>query len=146
VAGLVVLFVQAQSEVLADPSLSLVDGYWVGRLPWTAVGVDLTVIGATIAVVLGTVTAWLAGGLLRRVVTTLALAVAALWWAYAMLPPPRAALCESCQASGPDPLTMAYSLPQAAAVFLLIPAAIAGTLALSAPRTRRSTAAGAAAA
>jgi hypothetical protein len=41
---------------------------------------------------------------------------------------------------------MAYSLPQAAAVFLLIPAAIAGTLALSAPRTRRSKAAGAAAA
>jgi hypothetical protein len=145
-AGLVVLFAQAQSEVLADPSLSLVDGYWVGRLPWTAVGVDLTILGATIAVVFGTLTAWLAGGLLRRVVTALSLAVAALLWVYAMLPPPRAVPCESCAAPGPNPLTMAYSLPQAAAVFLLIPAVIAAAVALSAPRTRRSTLAGAAAA
>ena len=144
-AGLVVLFVQAQSEVLADPALTLVDGYWIGRLPWTAVGVDLTVIGATIVVVSGTVTAWLAGGLVRRIVTALALTVAALWWVYAMLPPPRAVPCESCAAPGPDPLTMAYSLPQAATVFLLIPAAIAAGVALSVPRTRRTAVAGAAA-
>ena len=145
-AGLVVLLAQAQSEVLADPALSLIDGYWIGRLPWTAVGVDLTIFGATIAVVFGTLTAWLAGGILRRIVTALALAAAALWWAYAMLPPPRAALCESCPAPGPDPLTMAYSLPQAAAVFLLLPAAIAGAVALSGPPSRRSPVAGAAAA
>jgi len=44
-AGLVVLFAQALSEVLADPGLSLADGYWIGRLPWTAVGVDLAIIG-----------------------------------------------------------------------------------------------------
>ena len=144
-AGLVVLFVQAQSEVMADPGLSLVDGYWIGRLPWTAVGVDLAVVGATIAVVFGTLTAWIVGGPVRRIVTALALAVAALWWAYAMLPPPRAVPCESCAAPGLDPLTMAYSLPQAAAVFLLIPAVIAGPVALSAPRNRRSAVTGAAA-
>ena len=33
--GLVVLFAQAVSEVLAGPELSLVDGYWIGRPPWT---------------------------------------------------------------------------------------------------------------
>ena len=143
-AGLVVLFAQAQSEVLADPGLSLVDGYWIGRLPWTAVGVDLTIIGATIAVVFGTLTAWLAGGLIRRVVTALALAVAAFWWFLAMLPPPQGGFCASCPAPGPEPITMAYSQPQNAAIFLRHPAAIAGAVALSAPRSRRSAIASAA--
>ena len=32
-AGLIVLFVQALSEVRSDPSLTLIDGYWIGRLP-----------------------------------------------------------------------------------------------------------------
>lgn len=35
-------------------------------------------------------------------------------------------------------MTMAYSQPETAALFLLIPAAIATAVALSAPRTRRS--------
>ena len=144
-AGLVVLLAQAQSEVLADPGLSLVDGYWIGRLPWTAVGVDLTIIGATIAVVFGSVTAWLAGGPIRRVVTALALAVAAFWWFLAMLATPQGAFCASCPAPGPDPITMAYSQPQFAAIFLLLPAAIAGTVALNGPPSRRSPVAGAAA-
>lgn len=144
-AGLVGLLVQAQSEVMADPGLSLVDGYWIGRLPWTAVGVDLTIIGATIAVVFGSVTAWLAGGPIRRVVTALALAVAAFWWFLAMLATPQGAFCASCPAPGPDPITMAYSQPQFAAIFLLLPAAIAAAAALSARRTGRSAVAGAAA-
>jgi len=137
-AGLVVLFAQALSEVLVDPGLFLVDGYWIGRLPWTAVGVDVAIIGATIAVVFGTVTAWLAGGPIRRVVSALALAAVAFWWLLAMLPPPQGAFCPSCPPPGPDPMTMAYSQPGTAALFLLLPAAIAGVVALSAPRTRRS--------
>jgi hypothetical protein len=136
--GLVVLFGYALSEVLADPSLSLVDSYWIGRLPWTAVGVDLAVIGATVAVVFGTMTAWLAGGRIRRVVSALVLAVAAFWWFLAMLPPPQGVPCPSCPPPGPDPLTMAYSQPEAAVMFLLLPAAIAAAVALSARRTRRS--------
>jgi hypothetical protein len=135
-AGLVILFAQAMSEVLAEPRLSLVDGYWIGRLPWTSVGVDLAVIGATIAVVFGTVTAWLAEGLIRRVVSGLALAVAAFWWFLAMLPPPQGAFCASCPPPGSDPMTMAYSRPETVVLFLLLPAAIAGAVALSAPRTR----------
>lgn len=138
-AGLVVLFAQALSEVLADPGLSLVDGYSIGRLPWTAVGVDLAIIGATIAVVFGTATAWLAGGPVRRVVSALAVAVAAFWWFLAMLPPPQGGFCASCLPPGPDPLTMAYSQPETATLLLLLPAAVAGAVALSAPRTRRST-------
>jgi hypothetical protein len=135
-AGLVVLLVQASSEVLTDPGLSIVDGYWIGRLPWTAVGLDLAVVGATIAVVFGTLTAWLAGGVVRRVLTALALVVAACWWLLAMLPPPQGVPCTSCPPPGPDPITMAYSLPGAVALFLLVPAVIAGAVALGAPRTR----------
>lgn len=138
VAGLVVLFAQAQSEVLADPALSLVDGYWIGRLPWTAVGLDLAIIGATIAVVFGTLTAWLAGGPIRRVVSAIVLVVAAFWWFLAMLPPPQGGFCASCPPPGPDPITMAYSQPETAVLLLLLPAAIAGAVALGAPRTRRS--------
>jgi hypothetical protein len=135
-AGLVVLLVQALSEVLTDPALSIVDGYWIGRLPWTAVGVDLVVIGATLAVVSGTVTAWLAGGAIRRAVSAVASAVAACWWLLAMLPPPQGAFCASCPPPSPDPITMAYSLPGAVALFLLLPAVIAGAVGLGAPRTR----------
>lgn len=142
-AGIVVVFAQALSEVLADPGLSLDDGYWIGRLPLMAVGVDLTVIGATVVAVFGTVTAWLAGGPIRRIVSTIALAVAAFWWFTAMLPPPQGALCATCPPPGPDPMTMAYSQPEAAAQFLLLPAAIAGAIALSAPRTRRGAGPGA---
>ena len=145
-AGLVVLFVQALSELLADPALSLIDGYWIGRLPWTAVGVALAVVGATIAVVFGSATSWLAGGAIRRVVSALALAVAAFWWFLAMLPPPQGAFCATCAPPGPDPMTMAYSLPESVALFLLLPAATAGALALSGPRPRRSGVSGAAAA
>lgn len=134
--GLVALFAQALSEVVVNPTLSLIDGYWIGRLPWTAVGVDLTIIGATTTVVFGTATAWLAGGRVRRLVSAFAVAVAAFWWFLAMLPPPQGVPCPSCPPPGPDPLTMAYSQPEAAALFLLLPAAIAGVVALSVPRTR----------
>jgi hypothetical protein len=140
VAGLAILFAQALSEVLTDPGLSIVDGYWIGRLPWTALGVDLAVVGATVAVVSGTLTAWLAGGVGRRVLTALALVVAACWWLLAMLPPPQGAFCASCPAPGPDPITMAYSQPEAAVLFLLLPAVIAGAVGLGAPRTRSAVA------
>ena len=136
--GVVVLFAYALSEVLADPSLSLIDGYWIGRLPWTAVGIDLVVIGSTVAVVFGTLTAWIADGALRRLVSLLALAVAAFWWFIATLPFAGGAYCPSCPPPGPDPLTYAYSLPDSTLLFLVLPAAIAGAAALSERRPRRA--------
>ena len=63
-----------------DTALSLEDGYRIGRLPWIAVGVDLVVIGATVAVIAGTLSAWIGGGWIRRTVTAGALVVAAFWW------------------------------------------------------------------
>jgi hypothetical protein len=136
-AGLIVLFGQALTEVLTTPGLSLVDGYWIGRLPWTAVGVDLVVIGATIAVAFGTLTSWLAGGLDRRVLSALALAVAAFWWFFAMAPPLLTGYCPGCPPPEPDPITTAYSAPEHTALLLLLPAATAAAVGLSAPRARR---------
>lgn len=136
--GLVVLFAYALSEVLADPSLSLIDGYWIGRLPWTAIGIDLVVIGSTMAVVFGTLAAWISGGGLRRLVSLLALAVAAFWWFVATLPLAGGAPCPSCPPQGPDPLTYAYSLPDLTLLFLVLPAAIAGAAALSERRPGRA--------
>jgi hypothetical protein len=139
-SGLAILIGQAASEVLANPALSLVDGYWIGRLPWTAVGVDLVVVGSTAAVVLGTLSAWLAGGVARRILSSLTLAVAVFWWFIALLPQPSGAPCDSCPPPGPDPMTVAYSSPQVALLFLVLPAAIAGCVALGMPRTRISAA------
>jgi hypothetical protein len=140
--GLVVLFLQALSEVLADPSLSLLDGYEIGRLPWTTVGVGFVVMGATVALVAGTVASWIAGGWVRRVAAGLASVAGAAWWLVAMLPPPGGAYCADCPAPGPEPLTMAYSLPEGALLFLVLPAVVAGALALSRARPRRRPAAG----
>ncbi len=138
-AGLVMVFAQALSEVLADPGLSLADGYWIGRLPLMAVGVDLTVIGATVVAVFGTVTAWLAGGPIRRIVSTIALAVVAFWWFAAMLlfPYDRGTCVPACPPHGPDPIAVAYSAPAVAAQFLLLPAVIVGCVAIGVRRNRR---------
>lgn len=136
--GLVVLFAYSLSEVMADPSLSLVDGYWVGRLPWTALGVDLAVSGATVAVVFAALTVWLAGGAVPRAVGTLALGTAAFWWFLAMIPPRHAVPCTACPPVAPDPLAVAYSQPENTLLFLLLPAAVAGVVALTRRRARRS--------
>ena len=60
VAGLVILLLASAGEVSAGTAQSLEEGYRIGRLPWIVVGVDLGVIGATVAVAAGTLTAWIA--------------------------------------------------------------------------------------
>lgn len=128
--GLGLLVLYAATEVLANPGLTLADGYWIGRLPWTAIGIALAVLGATGVIIFGTVSAWLAGGAIGRVITGLAATVAAFWWFLAVLPPPKGAYCADCPPPGPDPLAYAYSLPELGAALLLVPAAIVAALAL----------------
>jgi hypothetical protein len=128
--GLAVFFVYALSEVMAHPELSLVDGYWIGRLPWTGIGEGLTVIGATVAVVLGTVTVWLGGNRWKRALVLVPLAVAGFFWFAAMLPFPDGAPCTDC-APVPDPFAYAYSLPASTMTFLLLPAVMVAALAFT---------------
>jgi hypothetical protein len=135
VAGIVVLLAYAASEVLADPSLSMVDGYWIGRLPWTPIGVGLAIAGASLAALAGAVTALMAGGIVRRGLAILALLLAGFWWLLVTVPLVTfsGAWCgqPACPAPTIDPVTMAYSLPEQTAMWLLLPALVASLLGLT---------------
>lgn len=133
--GLAILFLDAVGVVIADPTLTIIDAYWVGRLPFSAVGVGVTVLGATVAIVAGTISTWSTGGSGPRGVTVLATAVAAFWWFLAMLPGPQAVPCDTCAPPGPEPLTFAYSQPEITAVLLLLPAVMVGVTAIGSRRT-----------
>ena len=146
--GFVVLFGYALSEVIANPGISLVDGYWTGRLPWTAIGVDFVVIGSTVAVLFGTASSWIAGGAVRRLVSLAPLVVAAAWWLYAsiqssiegapcmieQLSTPNAGGTVSCGPPPFDPFAVAYSVPAEAILLLVLPASISAVIALTARR------------
>jgi hypothetical protein len=137
IVGVAVLFAQAVLEVRADPSISLGDAYWIGRLPWTPIGVGLAILGASLAVVAGTATALMAGGIVRRGVAILALLVAVFWWLVVSVPlvgMGGAACVPACPPPTFDPVTMAYSLPEQTAMWLLLPALVASLLGLTSPR------------
>src|SRR5664279_1904924 len=131
VIGLAVFFVYALSEVLAHPGLSLEDGYWIGRLPWTGIGEGLTVIGATVAVVLGTLTVWLGETRWRRALVLVPLASAVVFWFAAMLPFPNRAPSNNCTEPVADPFAYAYSLPASTLVLLLLPTLFIAVLAFT---------------
>lgn len=146
--GIVVLFGYALSEVIANPGISLVDGYWTGRLPWTAIGVDLVVIGSSVAVLFGTASSWLAGDAARRLVSLPPVVVAAAWWlnasiqssiegvpcAIEQLSTPNVGGTVPCGPPPFDPFAVAYSVPAEAIVLLVLPAWISAVIALSARR------------
>jgi hypothetical protein len=137
ILGVAVLFAQSVSEVRADPSISLGDAYWIGRLPWTPIGVGLAILGATLASLAGTTTALIAGGIVRRGVAILALLVAGFWWLVVLVPlvGMGGAACEPpCPRPTFDPVSMAYSLPEQTAMWLLLPALIAALLGLTSQR------------
>ena len=129
--GFLVLFTAAFAETLANPSLSLGDGYWIGRLPWTAVGVGLVVGGSNLVLVAGVLAAFVAGGPLRRIAAALLVLVGAWWWVVAFLESGTGAGCPGCMPSAFDPITAAYSLPQQALVLLVLPAVVAAVQALT---------------
>lgn len=135
VIGPSILLVYAWVEVLNNPGWSLADGYWVGREPWTSAGVVVSLAGGLAGLSAGSVAIAIEGGWWRRFLILPSAVAAALWWATALglLPFPGF--------HGPDPVTFADSLPVAAALLLLMPAALLAALCLtprmvSVPRTR----------
>lgn len=123
--GLAVLLAFAWFEHLTRPGISLVDGYWIGRTPWTPLGVILVLAGSALAVLAGSGLILVRGDWLRRILVPAILALPAFWWLTAMgvVPMPRF--------RAPDPVTLAYSLPESAALALLLPALVALALALA---------------
>jgi hypothetical protein len=127
--GLSVLLVYAWVEYLNNPGISLVDGYWIGRLPWIPLGIGLVLAGSALTLLSSALRLMLRGDWLRRVLILGVLALPVPWWlvALGMLPFPRY--------QPPDPVTLAYSLPEMAAIALILPAIAGAALAL-APVTR----------
>ena len=123
--GLAVLLAYAWYEYLTMPGISLVDGYWIGRVPWTPMGVVLVLAGTALGVVGGCAVIVVRGDWLRRVLVPAIVGVPALWWltALGVVPMPRY--------EPPDPVTLAYSLPETAVLFLILPALVAAALALA---------------
>jgi hypothetical protein len=135
VVGPSILLVQAWVEVLNHPGYTLVDGYDIGRLPWTPLGILIALAGSVAGLVAGSIAIAIEGGWWRRLLVVPAYVAAALWWltALGLLPFPRF--------HGPDPIGFAYDLPTAAMLLVLMPAALLAVLCLTArmqgtPRTR----------
>ena len=123
--GVSILIVYAWVEVLNNPGYTLVDGYWVGRLPWTAAGVVLILVGSVGALIAAAMAIAVEGGWWRRVLILPAWGAALIWWSVAMglLPFPRF--------QGPDPFTFAFSLPVTASLLLLLPAVVLAGVAIT---------------
>jgi len=122
------LLVLAWIEVLNNPGYSLVDGYWIGRQPWTWIGIVVSLAGGVAGLVAGSVAIATDGGWWRRFLVVPSAAAAALWWSIALglVPFPRF--------HGPDPVAFAYVLPVTAGLLVLMPAALLATVSLT-PRS-----------
>jgi len=136
VLGPSILLIYAWVEVLNNPGLSLVDGYRIGRLPWTWLGVVVSLAGGLGGLLAGSVAIAIEGGWWRRFLVVPSVAAAILWWGTAV-----GALPYPGSFHGPDPVSFAYSLPTAAALLVLMPAVLLAALCItprmrSAPRTR----------
>ena len=103
--------------------LSLVDGYWVGLLPWIEVGAWLIPIGAVGAFTGAMAAIWLGGrGWVLRLATLPAIAVALFWvLLIAIETAPQNAVDGSI--SRASVATAVYSNPVNTVVFLLLPTA-----------------------
>lgn len=115
------LLVAALVEMLTHPGMTLVDAYWVGRLPWTPIGIGFALLGGTAAVVFGAITAWLLPARAARVISVPATLAIAFWWATSALQASSGACC------GPvsyDPFTAAYSSPQGMFLLVVLPALV----------------------
>ncbi|HSF02174.1 MAG TPA: hypothetical protein VLA62_04150 [Solirubrobacterales bacterium] len=125
-----ILLVYAWVEVLNNPGYTLADGYWIGRTPWTPLGLIIGLVGAVAGLLAGSVAIAIEGGWWRRFLIVPSLGAAAAWWLTALgaLPYPRFV--------GPDPITFAYTLPVATTLLLLMPAGLLATLCLSPPIVR----------
>jgi hypothetical protein len=123
--GVSTLIVYAWVEVLNNPGYTLVDGYWVGRLPWTAAGMVMILVGSVGALITAAMAIVVEGGWWRRILILPAWGAALIWWSVAMglLPFPRF--------HGPDPVTFAYSLPVTACLLLLLPAVVLAGVAIT---------------
>jgi len=144
--GLVALVMVAWVEVLQHPGTSFVDAYWVGREPWTSIGVWVALAGATATALVGAAATLVQGGWIRRILVVVGLLPAIYWWGIpaGLVDGPGLGGGGAGRGGflGSNPETLAYGWPQWALVGLLLPALFIATLALAARRATPTTAIG----
>ena len=117
--------------LLGDGSGSLVDGYWIGRLPWMGIAETLIVLGATACAIAGAASVMVEGGWVRRLAVVPPLVVVGFWWLLAMLlSTMRAVPCNDCPPRAPDPWGYAYSIPETTMLLLVAPSLVIALLGL----------------
>jgi hypothetical protein len=139
--GLGGLLLLAWVEYLRIPGSSLVDGYWVGREPWTSLGLWAVLVGASVTLGVGVLVALLDGSWIRKLLALLTLVLPAYWWlaAVSVLPGPGVGGSTGrLPVQGWTPTSLAYSAPETTVLALLLPAVVAGALALAPRRLRPS--------
>lgn len=120
--GLAILAVAVAVEMATgQPGLSPVDAYWVGRLPWTPIGVGMVIFGATGAVLTATLAAWLRPGWWARLLSVAAVLAVGFWWGVASI---AGFIGACCGRPTWDRITAAYSSPASAVLFLIVPALV----------------------
>ena len=130
-AGLVMALAYSAAEAVANLGYSLVDGYWIGALPWMGIIEALVVVGATATIVAGTAAVAIRGGWARRALALALAAIAGLWWLWAWMGAGiSGALCTDCPARAFDPWAYAYSSPLLTLQMLILPAVAIALLAL----------------
>src|SRR5262245_4174622 len=134
--GFAWLFAYALAEALFGAgSGSLVDAYWIGRLPWMGIAETLIVAGATACALAGAAAIVVEGGWIRRLLVIPPALVVALWWLLAIaMSTMRAVPCDDCSPPDPDPWAYAYSDPRTTLMFLIVPSLIVVLLAVVRPR------------
>jgi len=114
--GLSVLIASSWVEYLNNPGISIIDGYWIGRTPWIALGVVLVLAGTTTSLLVGGGATLIRGDWVRQILLVPLLGMPILWWLTAV------GVIGFPQYVGIDPVAFAYSLPVLAAIMLIIPA------------------------
>jgi hypothetical protein len=134
-AGLAAILVASVQGMQLQEGLSLVDGYWVGLLPWIEVGTWLVPIGAVVAFTGAVAAIWLGGrDWAVRLATLPAIAVALFWvLLIAIETVPRNAVDGSI--SQASVATAVYSNPANTVAFLLLPTAFVAALGRVSRRT-----------
>lgn len=122
--GASILLVYAWIEFLNRPGINLVQGYQMGREPWTSGGIVIALAGSVLALLAGVVVVLLRGDWVRWILLLPLVAADLLWWAMAL------GLVPFAGYDPIDPIGFAFREPQTAAILLAVPPAAMAILAV----------------
>ena len=134
--GVVAILAASLQGMALVPGGSIVDGYWVGLLPWIDVGSWLVPVGGVVATVVGIASIWLGrASVVARIVTIPPILVVLFWVLLVVIEmAPRNGPVPDSSTTSSSLATVVYSSPANTIAFLLIPTALIVLLAAVARR------------